>query len=316
MIYQNPKELLDRVAEVTGRSLRQSPTIFEDTTSYMNIMGGSVLRLADNDYYVITDAREGRFGIDDQPKFWVKYVFDLESGEKKIIKLVFYEEFGVQIGGVKIRCSRSPQKEADILEMVRGEPRFMQGTSVEDPVGNLARIIEIVPGHSLYKHITDIEVPHEEYFFQMLPPIMRQVIGCIEALVDLHAKGQHHGDVRNDHIIINNDTGLFTWIDFDYSVNYADYDIWSIGNVLIRVAGKGTHTQHDIRTHPGDYPDFKGTISRDDTVLLFKNRVANLSKLFPYITPALNKILMRFSVGATDFYTDLNHVISDLKEIF
>ena len=38
----------------------------------MSIDGGDVLRLAGNDYLVLGNAREGRFGIDDQPKFWVK----------------------------------------------------------------------------------------------------------------------------------------------------------------------------------------------------------------------------------------------------
>ncbi len=314
MIFANTAELLDRIEEVAGRRLKAPPQIFEDATSYMNIAGGTVLRLEGDDYFVITDAREGRFGIDDQPKFWVKYVFDLTTGERKIIKLVFHEEFSVQLGLVRIRCRRNPDKEAEILDLVRGHPRFMQGRTVKDPADNTIRILDIVPGRSLYKHIIDMEMSHEEYFHDLFPELMREVVGVIEALAELHQKGQHHGDVRNDHILINRKTGLFTWIDFDYEVNYTDYDLWSLGNVLNVVVGMGRHTLHDIRTWPQDYPHLKGALAEEDMVLLFKNRVANLGKLYPYIPCQLNDILLRFSVGSPDFYTDLQSLIADLRE--
>jgi hypothetical protein len=42
---------------------------------------------------VVADMREGRFGIDDQPKYWVKKAVELETGELRILKLVFHEEF-------------------------------------------------------------------------------------------------------------------------------------------------------------------------------------------------------------------------------
>lgn len=61
----------------------------------MNIWRGHVVRLADQFFLVRADMKEGRFGIDDQPKFWVKKAIDLESGEVKILKLAFHEEFAI-----------------------------------------------------------------------------------------------------------------------------------------------------------------------------------------------------------------------------
>lgn len=315
MIFQNEAELKSRIHELTGRSIRGKIQIFEDSTSYMNILGGSILRLEGNDYFVLGDAVEGRFGIDDQPKFWVKYAVDLETGARKVIKLVFHEEFTALLGFVRIRCRRSPKKESEILSLTKDHPRFMQGDTIVDPSGNLIRIIDFIPGKSLYRYLASLTISHEEYYATLLPGIMEQIIACALALDDLHKKGQHHGDVRNDHIIIDNDTNLFRWIDFDYHVNYADYDLWSFGNVVNHVVGMGTHTIHDIRTARENYPALSAPIQDRDLMLLFKNRIGNLAKLFPYIDKNLNEILMRFSAKSQHFYTDLSSLIADLKSL-
>jgi hypothetical protein len=44
MIFDNPAELKERIAETIDRPVRSDPRIFEDTSSYMVIDGGSVLR--------------------------------------------------------------------------------------------------------------------------------------------------------------------------------------------------------------------------------------------------------------------------------
>jgi hypothetical protein len=316
MIFSNAKALQDRISEVSGRNTKHPPKIFEDTSSYMNIVGGSVIRIGGNDYYVVTDARENRFGVEDQPKFWVKYAIDLSTGARKIIKLVFYEEFVADIGIVRIRCKRNPGKEAKILDTVRDNPLFMQGISVTDPVGNLVRIIDAISGQSLYHFLTDLEMAHEEYFHSRLPGIMEKVIRCIDALAELQQQGLHHGDVRSDHIWIEHGTERFAWIDFDYEVSHTDYDLWSMGNLLIRVLGKDAHRIRDIERHPQDYPLCQNPITPADQVLLYNDRVANLRKLFPYIPKELNDILMRFSAGSTEFYPSLESLSEDLHSYF
>ena len=88
------------------------------------------------------------------------------------------------------------------------------------------------------------------------------------------------------------------------------------GSVLQQVVGKGRHSLHDIRLRPSEYPDFGDTLMLSDMSLRFRHRVANLRKLFPHISPALNEILMRFSVGCTDPDRDVDTLLADLRALF
>jgi len=315
VIIENEQEIKDRVIELTGRKIYGRVQIVEDTTDYMRIAGGMILRIAGNDYFITGDAREGRFGIDDQPKFWVKYAFDLESGERKIIKMVFYEDFTTRQGVFLIKCSRSPKKEAHCLELMKGHPRFMQGDSVRDKEGNLVRIIEFIKGKSLYVWLSEFEMEHEQYFYEVFPGIMDEVVECIDALRLLEERGEHHGDVRNDHIYIDKDTGLYRWIDFDYEVSYEDYDVWSCGNIINFVTAKRIISFQQVNDHPERFPDCSScSLSADDALLFYKYRVANLKKLYPYIPDKLNRILMNFSLNTYYFYENFDDLLYELKE--
>jgi hypothetical protein len=317
VILTDEAELKQRVTELTGRKIYGKPIIKEDCTQYMSIAGGMVLRLAGNDYFVLTDAKEGRFGIDEQPKFWVKYAVNLETGESKIIKLVFHEESSNRFGRFLMHLRRDPAKESRILELVRGQPHCMQGHTVEDAQGGPVRIIDLIRGKSLYRTLIDLEVDHEQYVHEVMPEVLERLVPVIEAIAFLARHDEHHGDIRNDHIIIETGTGLYRWIDFDFWVNYPDFDLWSLGNVLNFVAGKGIHTFQTLARHPELYPHYTGqaALTADDALFLHKNRVANLHKLFPYMPEALNRIVMRFAVGATEFYTDFRSLTDDVNTV-
>jgi hypothetical protein len=282
----------------------------------MSIDAGSVIRVGGNDYFVMGHACEGRFGLDEQPKFWVKSTIDLATGERKIVKLMFQEEFESRIGTSVFRCVRNPGKESAILTKMRGHPHFMQGETVRDEAGNLVRIIDFIPGPSLYDHLRQFVMSHEAYYRQVLPNLMESAIACLGAIAQLHREGFHHGDIRTDHLLLNKQTRLFVWIDFDYEISDPIYDLFCIGNVLHQVVGKGRHSIHDIRLRPMEYPDFTGTLASNDMSLMFQHRVANLRKLFPHISPLLNDILMRFSSGASDPYHNLDTLMADLRVVF
>jgi hypothetical protein len=316
MIFENPETLKQRIMEKTGRPTVEKPKVFEDTSAFMSIDYGHVLRLAGNDYLVLGNAREGRFGIDDQPKFWVKSALDLTRGERKIIKLKFEETFTGRIGSEVFQCIRSAEKESAVLEAMSGHPFFMQGVSAPDTAGNLVRILDLIPGQSLYEFLRRIDRPHRDYYQNLFPGIIQSVIGCIEGIAQVHLKGLHHGDIRADHILLKNQPNAYVWIDFDYLIEYPYYDLFCLGNVLLQVAGKGRHSAHDIRQQLHKYPDFMGTLNSNDMSLMFPHRVANLRKLFPYLSADLNEILMRFSGDCTDPYRDLGIFISDLRSLF
>ncbi len=315
MIIESEREIKERVEELTGRKIRGRVKIVEDTTDYMRIQGGMVLRLGGNDYFITSDAKEGRFGINEQPKFWVKYAYDLEEGRRKIIKMVFFEDFASRDGPFLIKGHRNPFKEAHCLEIMKEHPRFMHGFSVRDPYDNLVRVLEFVKGKSLFNHLYDLEMDHEQYFYEYFPGIMSEVVQCIEALKTLQQRGEHHGDVRNDHILIDKDSGLYRWIDFDFDISYEDYDIWSCGNVITFVTAKRIISFQEVMNHPERFPYCEDcSLSADDALMFYKYRVANLKKLYPYVPASLNRILLNFSQGTSMFYERYDDLVSDLKE--
>jgi len=314
MIYESFGVLRDRIEEVSGRQVGARLEIHEDTSHYNLIAGGSVVRLEGNDYFVLCDHYEGRFGLDDQPKFWVKSAIDLESGSQKVIKFPFQESFAVQFGGLSVECHRSAEKESRILEQVRGDPHFVQGITVPDRVGTPVRIIDFIAGPSLYNHLLELELPHPRYCEAVLPGLLGELIASIEALHRLHRMGLHHGDVRNDHLFIEPGSGRLVWIDFDYEVDLAAaFDVFSMGNVLTFVAGLGIHSFHEQRAARRSSPSLPIPLEQGDALLFYRYRIANLGKLFPHLPPALNEVLLRFSVGATETYRDLGGLVSDLR---
>jgi serine/threonine protein kinase len=316
MIFKNPQVLRQRITEITQRAVSSKITVFEDTSAFMSIDAGNILRIDGNDYLVLGYAREGRFGLDEQPKFWVKTVIDLTTGERKIVKLVFHETFDSRIGSTVFTFVRSPQKESEILRRMGDHPNFMQGKAVRDAAGNLVRIIDFIPGPSLYEYLRRLDMPHEVYYRKIFSQLIRPVIACIDAIAQLHKQGLHHGDIRADHILLKEPMSDHIWIDFDYEVDYPDYDLLCLGNVLLQVAGKGRHSLYDIAARPSAYPGVIDALTQSDMSMMFRHRVANLHKLFPYLSTALNDILMRFSVGGTDRYGDVNTLLADLRALF
>jgi hypothetical protein len=80
--------------------------------------------------------------------------------------------------------------------------------------------------------------------------------------------------------------------------------------------GKGRHSLHDTAFRPAEYPEFSDTLMSNGMSLMFPHRVANLGKLLPHISAALNQILIRFSVGSTEPYRDVDTLLADLREVF
>ncbi len=312
--YDDSPKTKELIESLTYRKIRKPIAVIETADNYMAIGPGMILQLNEERYFITGEAREGRFGIDDQPKMWVKYAIDLTDGSRKIIKLPFLEQFQTKVGPFTITCKRNPEKESRVLDMVRHDPRFMHGHTSRDASGANVRIIEEIRGRSLYGIIADLDISHEEYFFEILPGIMKKLLDALDALAALHAKGEQHGDVRSDHILQDADTRRYRWIDFDYEANYTDYDVWSVGNIVAYVVGQGNHNCKDVakvldeRNEP--------CLEAKDSQLFFQHRLINLKKLFSYIPDSLNDILMRFSKETVDFYDSTEQIISDLRSLY
>lgn len=290
--------------------------LFTDTTDFFSIDCGDIIQIDSRSYEVTGHERERRFGMDD-PKLWVKNVIDLETSEKKIIKLSFFESFVTSLGGVKIKCFRNPKKEGDILDLANDHPYFMHGTSHTDSKENHVRILQITKGPSFFSYIDSINMTHKEYFEKLFPGILKNIIEAFEAIRFLHVHGFKHGDIRNDHIIVENISGNYVWIDFDYdydtSENPFGLDVFGLGSILLYAAGKGFHNLHMIKNNTSRYGDLIDLIDPEDLCILHKGRFMNLRKLYPYIPAQLNDILAHFSAGAEIFYETAEELIEDLN---
>ena len=133
---------------------------------------------------------------------------------------------------------------------------------------------------------------------------------ALDAMAWLNRQGERHGDIRNDHLIVDPDTGRLGWIDFDLSVAASDIDVHCAGNVLLFVVAQGIVTFADARRLlPPAAPD---PFEPADAALVFSNRVANLRKLYPYLPEGLNELLMRYSVDAPEPFATMDEVVAAL----
>ena len=289
--------------------------VHEDTTEFFSVDYGDVILLGQDAYLVHHNAKEGRFGLDDEVKYWVKHAIDLKTGQRKIIKLEFFEKFDAKIGGFTFQCFRSPRKEARILNLVSAHPHFMHGHHVKDSAGNIVRVIDHIYGKSLHSYIQGLSMSHEEYFSDHFPTILKNYITCVEAIAFLHQNNEKHGDIRRDHILLDREADCYRWIDFDYTYRHKEniysYDLFGLGNILTFLVGKGDVLLQDLKKI-----DFSGLndMEQKDMNIVFKNRVANLKKVYPYIPERLNRILLHFSLKTEIFYDRTSQLLDDLKE--
>jgi hypothetical protein len=309
-------ELRERIAHWLGTDrVPKQLNVITDTTDFYKVDYDDVVILGGRPYLIRNNEREGRFGIDDQQKFWVKRSRDLIDGSVKIIKLVFHERFQATVGEIVFDCFRSPKKEARILDITKGHKRFMQGFSLRDSSGNIIRIIDYIKGKTLADSILQYGKDHDDYFHNYFPSVFAEYIELAEAIRFLHQHGEKHGDIRRDHIIREQETGNSRWIDFDFNYlhkeNMFGYDLFGLGNILVYLAGRGDVTTQRLRDSGS--PVFN-RITSSDVNIIFNNRVVNLKKVYPYVPDELNLILLHFAVSANIFYENTDQLLNDLHE--
>ncbi|MCK5194794.1 MAG: hypothetical protein KAQ71_13360 [Desulfobulbaceae bacterium] len=312
----NKKEI-HKLLEDMGRTPSPRMRVVMDTSDFMTLNPGDVMILNDTPYLITRNEKEVGFGMDDDPKFWVKRTINLMTGEIKIVKLVFFEKFIQEIRGFQIPFYRSPLKEARVLDTVRGNPLFMQGSSTSDSVGNNVRIIDFIRGPSLNKLVSGFNMSHEHFFKNRMLGLLKGICDCLQSLSYLHENNLVHGDVRWDHILFDRDQGIYRWIDFDYNYDFPanpfGMDLVGLGKIITYVIGMGGYFYSDIKANP----KFKNEVDHlqpEDFSILEQNRLVNLKKIYPYIPTRLNNVLLHFSGYATVFYDSVDEVLHDLRD--
>ncbi len=287
--------------------------IITDTSDFSRIKYNDVVILGNRPYWVKRYEKEGRFGLDDEPKHWVRRAIDLTDGSTKILKLVFHEEFETTICGITITCFRSPKKEARVLDLVAAHQNFMHGDWVLDAAGNNVRILEFIRGPRLDELIIGYGSDHYDYFHHYFLKVLDQYLELLVAIKFLHDHGEKHGDIRRDHILWDREREVMRWIDFDYNFRHGEsmfgFDLAGLGNILIFLAGRGDVLVEDLYHERRELFD---SLWGEDLSISYKNRVANLKKIFPYIPESLNRVLLHFSVGAETFYETTDELLADL----
>jgi len=310
------EELRQLIAARTGSAnIPQKFNIIDDTSDFFRVEYNDVLILEENMYWIKSYEREGRFGLDDEPKYWVRRAIDLSDGSTKILKMVFHEEFETKVGGVVVKCFRSPKKEARILDLVAGHKNFMHGRWINDIAGNNVRILEFIYGPRFDHIIVNYGSDHEDYFYNHFPGVLQQYIELVEAIKFLHDHGEKHGDIRRDHILFDREQNVNRWIDFDYNYLHGEakwsFDLQGLGNIIIFLTGRGDVLVPELYHHQREIFD---SLWGEDLNISYKNRVANLQKIYPYIPDSLNRILLHFSYGAKIFYDSTDQMLDDLDQ--
>jgi hypothetical protein len=298
------------------KSLRRRPRIYGNTSDFTRIDYGDIIHVDNRYFLVVGYTREGRFGIDEQPKQWVPKVYDLESGERKILKLVFHETYSIKLRNLNVTCYRSPEKEGRVLDLVNGNMMFMQGHSAIDEVGNLVRVLDIIQGARLDTVIGRIGCGHESYLSTHVETILRHFLESVKGIILLHQHGFKHGDIRRDHIYVDRHAGDFRWIDFDYDFYLPErpfaLDLIGLGNILLYILGRKNFRPVDVLQDPEFGEKVIMTLHVNDLSLLSGDRIFNLQKIYPYLPGCFNDILLRFSAGTTIMYDSVTELYDDL----
>jgi hypothetical protein len=309
------KDLLRMIRKWVPRDRVPKRVRVKNTTDFFRVDYDDVVILGGIPYFVRNNEREGRFGLDDEQKFWVKRARDLFTGEVKVLKWVFKERFEARIGNLVFECVRSPQKEARILELVRGRRDFMQGETVLDSSGNQLRILDYIRGKTLGQLVPELGKDHEDFFYNHYPALLGEFMKIAEGIRFLHENDEKHGDIRRDHLIKDLATGTYRWIDFDFNYRHGEsrfgFDLYGLGNVLLFITGRGDITTHRLLQ---ESPEMLDRLTEEDLNIVFHNRVNNLKKLYPYVPEKLNRVLMHFALGAPVYYEATKELIEDLGE--
>ncbi len=91
----------------------------------------------------------------------------------------------------------------------------------------------------------------------------------------------------------------------------SDYDTWSLGNIINYVVGMGINAFKAVLKSEAYSAEVKRSSGPDGASGFYQYRIMNLRKLYPYIPPKPNDILLHFTIQPRHFYTSVEQLIDD-----
>ena len=269
----------------------------KDTADFFRVDYDDVVVLEGIPYFVRNNEREGRFGLDDEQKFWVKRAGNLLTGELKVLKWVFRERFEAKIGNLVFECVRSPQKEARILELVRGRPEFMQGTTVLDSAGQPAPHPGLHPRQDALPDRARTWAGPRGFLLQPLPH------RCSTSISGSSRPSVFFTRTTRSTATSGATTSSRTRRRAGTAGSISTSTIATAraaSPTTSSASGTSSSSSPAAATSPRtgcslDKPDILDRLTEDDVNIVFHNRVNNLKKIYPYIPEKLNRVLMHFS---------------------
>ena len=91
--------------------------------------------------------------------------------------------------------------------------------------------------------------------------------------------------------------------------------MWRFGNLLQFVIGKGLNPIGQIIQSDDFSQNVIDSLGPLDCGAYYTYRLMNLKKIYPYISPGLNEMLMRFSASSLRHYNQLWELMEVLREV-
>ena len=103
---------IETLIRAQGRTPMPGMRIFQDSTDFMKLDSGDILGLGDKPFFIIRNEKEVGFGMDGDPKYWVKKTINWHPS--------FVPPWGssYQITDPAERCSASCAREAKVFQWV------------------------------------------------------------------------------------------------------------------------------------------------------------------------------------------------------
>lgn len=233
---------------------------------------------------------------------------DLESGKSVVLKFQ----------GKGKKCSGY---ERDFFAKVPSHDNIVRGYSLVDESGDILIVTEFTEGEKLQDYLSEFGVDHKRYFLESFPEILNNFMGAIRGVEHI-VKNGFYNEFAIYHIWIDKKTGRYILFDFDLPStelsklqalkDLESSTISNIGGSLCEIVAPLGIYEYEAVHDEEMYFDELGITDADFNEY---NLLVDLQKVYPYIPDELNKILLRFGRDASNPYTSISELYSDLESV-